>query len=70
MKTTIKNKQSALDAAQELIKAEQQKKIELASKELDMLIGTWSKKHNCSLVISGQFQGNQIKTNINVVPNV
>jgi|APGre2960657404_1045060.scaffolds.fasta_scaffold307242_2 hypothetical protein len=69
MKTTIKNKQSALDAAQELIKAEQQKKVETASKDLDVLIGNWSKKHNCSLVISGQFQGNQIKSNIQVVIN-
>jgi len=66
-KQNVTNKQTALEAAQILIQAENQKKVEAASKELDKLVAEWSEKNGCTLVITGQFQGNQIKTGLQVV---
>lgn len=53
-----------IEKAQELINAEIKRVDEECSNEINEVL----KKHSRQLVVSGQFQGNEIKTSISLVP--
>ena len=52
-----------IEKAQELINAEIKRVDEECSNEINEVL----KKHNRQLVVSGQFQGNEIKTSISII---
>ena len=58
---------SELEKAKQLLENANKEKVELAGKELGILLEDWKKKHGCDIIISGQFQGSQIETGLQVI---
>lgn len=59
-----------LEKAKQVLELANKEKVEVAGKELNTLLDEWRKKHGCDVIISGQFQDNQIQTTLQVIiPN-
>ena len=66
-KQTIKNKDTAIEAAQKTLAAHNQKIVEAANKKLSDFMAKWETETGCTLLAQGQFRGNQIETNLQVI---
>lgn len=60
---------SKLDEAQAVIKAENDRIVNECVKEYNAAIEPILKKHGCSLMVQGQFQGDKIQAGITIVKN-
>jgi len=58
---------SSLEQAKQLIEAKNKEDIELCGKEIDEAIKAISEKYKCTMLIVGEFRGNQISTGIQIV---
>ena len=56
-----------VNEAKALLEAENKRITELCAKEINEALEPILKKHDCNLIITGQFQGNEIKTGFNIV---
>lgn len=57
--------ESDIDKAKRLINEEKDKRSNICLSEIEEIL----KKHNCQLIVSGQFSANNIQTNINIIAN-
>lgn len=67
--TAEKEIQISIEQAKKILADEDKRIVEEAAKEFNILIEEWSKKHNCRLQISGQFQGEILETKITIIKN-
>ncbi len=58
-----------LEKAKQLLEESNKQKVSLAAEDLNNLLENWKKKHDCDIIISGQFQGSQIQTGLQVIIN-
>lgn len=65
-KQTIKNKDTAEEAAIKTLMAINQKKIDSAQIKLKEAIDKWEAETGCVWVISGRFQGNHVEAGLQV----
>lgn len=65
--TTIKNKQTAEEAAISVLQKAKEAKIEAATKELNIFLDSWKIKHKCDFIVIGHFRAGQIETGLEIV---
>lgn len=65
LETTVES--TELEKAKQLIEAKNKEIIEVCGKEIDEAIKSICEKHKCTMVIVGEFRGNQIQTGIQIV---
>ncbi len=56
-----------LEKAKQVIESKNKEDIELCGKEIDEAIKAISEKYKCTMLIVGEFRGNQISTGIQIV---
>ena len=56
-----------VEKAKQVLELANKEKVKIAGEELNTLLDEWRKKHGCDIIISGQFQDNQIHTGLNVI---
>lgn len=58
---------TSLEQAKKLIETKNKEDIENCGKEIDEAIKAICEKHKCTMVIVGEFQGNQVKSGIQII---
>lgn len=57
--------ETEIEKAKRLINEEKDARSKTCLEEIESVL----KKHNCQFIVSGQFSGMQIQTNINIIAN-